>query len=196
MYANVRTSGIEIGEPVSPLERFAMDATCRALRCVDQEATRALQLRVHALEAESASLRSMMARLPQGPVPDASHRFFHYTVALRARSEFSGALDLLDLTRALRRDAIHPFVVRQEIRSSLHMLGCAELLVQFGADTRERLCEAVRAYLVEVDVVSFHYEAHRVLQTMNFETDYDGEVHGDDNIADLMQRLPAKITAV
>jgi len=179
-----------------PATSGAMDVTCRALRCVDQETARALQLRIQALEAESARLRSLVARLPDEQVPDAALRSFHYTVALRAHSEFGGAVDLLDSTRALFRTRIHPFVMRHEIRSSLHLLGCAELLVQFGADTRERLCEAVRAYLVEVDVMSFHYDVHRVLQTMNFEADYDGAVNDGDVIAGLMQRLPAKITAV
>jgi hypothetical protein len=174
----------------------AMDVTCRALRCVDQETTRALQLRIQALEAESARLRSLVARLPDEQVPDAALRSFHYTVALRAHSEFGGAVDLLDSTRALFRTSITPFVMRHEIRSGLHLLGCAELLVQFGADTRERLCEAVRAYLVEVDVISLHSDVHRVLQTMNFEADYDGAVNDGDVIAGLMQRLPAKITAV
>ena len=65
-----------------------------------------------------------------------------------------------------------------------------------GADTQERLCEAVIAYLVEVDVLCLHYDVHRVLQTMNFEDDYDGAVNAGDVIAGLMQRLPAKITAV
>jgi hypothetical protein len=161
---------------------------------VETETARALQLRVRALEAENSRLRGLAA-LADEPVPDASIRLVKYTVTLKARSEFSSATDLLDSTRALWCESVQPFVMRHEIRSSLHPLGCATLLVQFGADTRERLCEAVRAYLVEVDVMCFHYDVHRVLETMNFEDEYDGGV-GADVIQDIMQRIRPKIVPV
>ena len=72
-------------------------------------------------------------------------------------------------------------------------LGCAWLVIKFG--TKQCLAgmfDAVAAFLKEVCRLN---DCHRIVQTMNFLDDYDGNWDGspEERASDIIRRLPEKL---
>ena len=114
-----------------------------------------------------------------------------YTITLNARSEFSDNVDNLKVASILGHDNYGAYVCSFVFNTD--SLGCAWLVIKFG--TKQCLAgmfDAVAAFLKEVCRLN---DCHRIVQTMNFLDDYDGNWDGspEERASDIIRRLPEKL---